>query len=105
MMSGSTHAKKKPIAKLIWNEAYWANRAEEARAIQQEIRNSKRRRIMGEIADSDDRLAVLTRKFQTTAMATVPTLHQGEGEAQPRDPRRHAGRVPGYAEHQSGSTS
>jgi hypothetical protein len=63
--------------KLIWNETYWADRAKEARAIQQEIRNCECKRIMGEIADPCDRLAVPTSKFQNNSHDDRPYWRQG----------------------------
>src|SRR5262245_66624724 len=45
--------------KLIWNEAFWRDRAEEAYSISQEIRNPECRRIMREISHSCQYLARL----------------------------------------------
>jgi len=59
----------KPTTKLIWHEGYWRDRAEEARAISEEIRNPECRRIMREIASSYEYLARLTNDFQNAAMA------------------------------------
>jgi len=61
----------KPTAKLIWDQTYWLDRAEEARAIATEIRNPECRRIMVEIAASYDHLAALTCDFQCAAMTPV----------------------------------
>jgi len=44
----------KSMPKLIGDERYWAERAEEARAVCDSIRNPECRRIMGEIALSYD---------------------------------------------------
>ena len=74
--------KKKPTVKLVWNEAYWSDRAEEARTIGQEIRNPECRRIMRDIADAYDRLATLSKNFQKASM--VPHSYRAEGDVGPK---------------------
>ena len=59
--------KKKPLPQLVWDEAYWRHRAEEARAIEANLRHPECRRIMLEIAESYDRLAKLTTQFRSAA--------------------------------------
>jgi hypothetical protein len=58
---------KKPIPKLIWDEAYWHHRAEEARTIADRLDNAECKRIMTGIAESYQRLAELTMAFRITA--------------------------------------
>jgi DNA-directed RNA polymerase subunit N (RpoN/RPB10) len=57
---------KKP-AKLIWDEAYWLDRAEEARTLLEDIRHPECRRIMSEMAESYERLAEQTKRFREAA--------------------------------------
>jgi len=56
------------MAKLIWNEGYWLDRAEEARAAAGNIRTPECRRIMCEIAKSYEHLAKLSHDFSRAAM-------------------------------------
>lgn len=72
---------KKPMAKLIWAENYWHDRAEEARAAAGNIRNPECRRIMREIARSYEHLAKLSRDFNETAMAPP-----APAKADPKEP-------------------
>jgi hypothetical protein len=74
--------KKKPTVKLVWNEAYWNDRAEEARTIGQEIRNPECKRIMRDIADTYDRLATLTKNFQKASM--MPHSYPAGGDVRPK---------------------
>lgn len=67
--------------KLIWNEAFWRDRAEEAYSISQEIRNPECRRIMREISHSCEYLARLTNEFHNAATSHNP--------AQEEVPRKH----------------
>jgi len=67
---------KKIIAKLIWDEGHWLDRAEQARAAAGNIRNPECRRIMGEIAKSYDHLAKLSKDFTRAA---------GTSKADPKD--------------------
>lgn len=62
---------------MIWKESYWANRAEQARATVESIRNPECRRIVREIAVSFDRLAKLTGDFKSSA-GTSTTLPRSE---------------------------
>src|SRR5215475_1901032 len=54
------------MPKIIWDETYWLQRADEVRAICDSMRNHECRRIMGEMAESYERLASLTKRFQKT---------------------------------------
>ena len=58
----------KAMPKLIWDERYWAERAEEARAVCDSIQNPECSRIMGEIALSYDRLARLSKDFNSATL-------------------------------------
>ena len=58
--------------KLIWDEAHWANRAEQARAAAKNIQNPECRRIMSEIAASFDHLAKLSSDFNRAAKTPSP---------------------------------
>jgi hypothetical protein len=62
---------KKQMVKLIWDEDYWRHRAEEARRIEEQIRNPECKRIMRKIAQSYDRLALHTKDFQKAAIAVA----------------------------------
>src|SRR5215467_5155320 len=57
----------KPMLKLIWSEAHWEHRAEEARLIGELVRNADYKRVMAEIADAYEDLARLTKAFQRAA--------------------------------------
>jgi hypothetical protein len=53
--------------KLIWDEQYWRDRAEEARAVQADLTKADCKRVMADIAKTYDRLADLTRNFKIAA--------------------------------------
>jgi hypothetical protein len=55
------------MLKLIWSEAHWEHRAEEARLIGELVRNADYKRVMAEIADAYEDLARLTKAFQRAA--------------------------------------
>ena len=57
----------KPMLKLIWNEAYWVDRADNARAFAGKLRNPECRVIVLEMAVSHDRLAKLTSDFRSSS--------------------------------------
>ena len=59
----------KPMVKLIWDEAYWRDRADEALAISADIRNPECKRIMQELAATYEHLARLTAEFKSAAGA------------------------------------
>jgi len=58
---------QKPMIKLIRNEVYWRDRAEEALAISADIRDPECKRIMQELAATYERLARLTADFKSAA--------------------------------------
>jgi len=64
------------ITKLIWDEAHWKRRAEEARTIREAIRRSDCKRIMRDMAKSYDRLASLTEAFKTAAAQPMRRVHK-----------------------------
>jgi hypothetical protein len=59
--------KTKPTAKLIWDRRYWQDRADEAKAAAEDVRNPECKRIMLEIAATYQHLANLTSDFTTAA--------------------------------------
>jgi hypothetical protein len=61
------------MLKLIWNEAYWADHAEEARSIAEKIQNPECRLIVLDMAISYGRLAKLTRDFKSSAGKLTPS--------------------------------
>lgn len=67
-------------AKLIWNEGYWSDRAEEARATSETMQNPECQRIMREIADSYALLARLTRQFHDAARHDARSEQRGPPE-------------------------
>jgi hypothetical protein len=58
---------QKPMIKLIWNEGYWLDRAEEALAISADISNPECKRIMRELAATYEHVARLTAEFKSAA--------------------------------------
>jgi hypothetical protein len=58
---------QKPTLKLIWNEGYRRDRAEEALAISADTRNPECKRILLELAATYDRLARLTAESKSAA--------------------------------------
>jgi hypothetical protein len=55
------------LPKMTWDETYWLQRADQARAIGDSMRNHECRMIMEEMAESYERLAGLTKRFQKKA--------------------------------------
>lgn len=58
---------QKPMIKLIRNEGYWRDRAEEALAISADTRNPECKRIMRELSATYEHLARLTAEFKSVA--------------------------------------
>lgn len=68
----SKYSSKKPVPKSIWDEEYWRRRAEEARTLEDQMRNLECKRIKSKIAQSYDRLAEhLTLSAKTSRNATM----------------------------------
>jgi len=57
------------MPKMIWDESYWLQRAEEARTISADLRSPECRQIMREMAASYERLAQLTKDFRRAAIS------------------------------------
>ena len=55
------------MPKLIRDETYWRDRAEEARSIEGGLKDAECKKIMREIAESYERLAELTTRFRAAA--------------------------------------
>jgi len=55
------------MLKLIWSEAHWGHRADEARLVGELMRNADYKRVMAEIAEAYEDLARLTKAFQRAA--------------------------------------
>jgi hypothetical protein len=66
------------VVKLIWDAQYWRDRAEEARAMRDNLSKADCKRLMGDIADAYDWLADLTRDFKTAAGPQKPPSADGE---------------------------
>jgi hypothetical protein len=55
------------MPKIIWNENYWLDRAEDARLMGGDLQNDDCRRIMHGIADCYEHLATLSKLFHEAA--------------------------------------
>ena len=55
------------MSKIIWNENYWSDLAERARAIEIDLRNDECKEVMQAIADCYEHLAMLSRALHQAA--------------------------------------
>jgi hypothetical protein len=59
------------MVKIVWDAEHWRRRAEEARTMEDQVRDLECKRIMRKIAQSYDRLAGHTKDFHKAALASA----------------------------------